>query len=118
RVLFRSLHPILDPPHDGMIAVNAKGAITLFTRSAERLMGMKAQDVIGKPVTQAVPGTGLDRVLRTGRAELNRQQELPNGVKIVTNRVPAKDRNGRVIGVVGVFRDITEVLALTTQVTD
>ena len=81
-------------------------------------MGMKAQDVIGKPVTQAVPGTGLDRVLRTGHAELNRQQELPNGVKIVTNRVPVKDRNGRVIGVVAVFRDITEVLALTKQVTD
>ena len=104
------LHTITDSTHDGMIAVNAKGEITLFNRSAERLMGMKAQDVIGKPVTQAVPGTGLDRVLRTGRAELNRQQELPNGVKIVTNRVPVKDRNGRVIGVVAVFRDITEVL--------
>jgi len=112
------LHTIIDSTHDGMIAVNAKGEITLFNRSAERLMGMKAQDVIGKPVTQAVPGTGLDRVLRTGRAELNRQQELPNGVKIVTNRVPVKDRNGRVIGVVAVFRDITEVLALTKQVTD
>ncbi|PRX39931.1 PAS domain S-box-containing protein [Planifilum fimeticola] len=112
------LHTIIDSTHDGMIAVNSKGEITLFNRSAERLMGMKATDVIGKPVTQAVPGTGLDRVLRTGRAELNRQQELPNGVKIVTNRVPVKDRTGRVIGVVAVFRDITEVLALTKQVTD
>lgn len=112
------LHTIIDSTHDGMIAVNRKGEITLFNRSAERLMGMKARDVIGKPVTEAVPGTGLDRVLRTGRAELNRQQELPNGVKIVTNRVPVKDRSGRVIGVVAVFRDITEVLALTKQVTD
>lgn len=112
------LHTIIDSTHDGMIAVNHKGEITLFNRSAERLMGLKAEDVIGKPVAQAVPGTGLDRVLKTGRAELNRQQELPNGIKIVTNRVPVKDRTGRVIGVVAVFRDITEVLALTKQVTD
>lgn len=114
----RELDAILNSTHDGMIAVNERGQITLFNRAAERLMNMKAADVMGRPVAEAIPNTRLDHVLRTGKRELNRQQTLPDGTRIVTNRVPVTDRHGNVIGAVAVFRDITEVASLSQQVTN
>ncbi len=118
RIRKRELDAILDSTHDGMIAVDQEGLITLFNRAAERLTGIKASLALGKPISKIIPGTRLDRVLNSGLVELNRQQELPNGTKIITNRVPVKDKKGQVIGAVAVFRDITEFMSLTQQVTD
>jgi PAS domain S-box-containing protein len=112
------LDAILNSTHDGMIAVNREGKVTLFNRAAERLIGMRAHEVMGRPIAEAIPNTRLDRVLATGRAELNQPLELANGKKIVTSREPVRDREGKPIGAVAVFRDITEVQALTQQVTD
>ncbi|MDN4594091.1 sigma-54 interaction domain-containing protein [Polycladomyces subterraneus] len=114
----RELDAILNSTHDGMIAVNKQGKITLFNRAAERLMKMSMSDVMGKPVSETIPNTRLDYVLKTGKRELNRQQTLPDGTRIVTNRVPVTDRHGNVIGAVAVFRDITEVTSLSQQVTN
>ncbi|SMO40672.1 sigma 54-interacting transcriptional regulator [Melghirimyces algeriensis] len=112
------LDAIVNSTHDGMIAVNRKGRITLFNRAAKRLIGMDESRAMGKSVTGVLPDLRLDRVLNTGQPELNVSLELSNGKKIVTNREPVTDRKGNVIGAVAVFRDITEVTTLARQVTD
>jgi PAS domain S-box-containing protein len=114
----RELEAIINSTHDGMIAVNREGRITLFNRAAERMIGVKPHDALGKPVMEVIPNSRLEWVLRRGIAELNRRQSLPNGVEIVTNRVPVKDSEGRVIGAVAVFRDVSELKHLSRQVTD
>ncbi|PTX52194.1 PAS domain S-box-containing protein [Melghirimyces profundicolus] len=114
----RELDAIVNSTHDGMIAVNREGRITLFNRAAERLIGGRGEDVTGQDIKEVLPGSRLDRVMETGRPELNRSLELANGKKIVSNREPVTDRKGKVIGAVAVFRDITEVTALAQQVTD
>ncbi|GGE10551.1 putative sigma L-dependent transcriptional regulator YqiR [Marinithermofilum abyssi] len=112
------LDTILNSTHDGMIAVNHTGHITLLNRAAERLIGLRASDVTGKEIQSVLPNTRLDYVLATGVSELNQEQELPNGIRIITNREPVVDKEGRIIGAVAVFRDITEVQSLMQQVTD
>jgi PAS domain S-box-containing protein len=112
------LEAIINSTHDGMIAVNKEGRITLFNRAAERMIGVKPHDALGKPVTEVIPNSRLEWVLKQGNTELNRKQSLPNGVEIVTNRVPVKDAEGRVIGAVAVFRDVSELKHLSRQVTD
>lgn len=112
------LDAILNSTHDGMIAVNRGGNITLFNRAAEQLTGYSAEEVMGTEIRNAIPNTGLDRVLLSGEAELNRQHILPNGTEIVTNRKPVMDHSGRVNGAVAVFRDMTEVRSLTQRITD
>ncbi|SFJ29785.1 sigma 54-interacting transcriptional regulator [Thermoflavimicrobium dichotomicum] len=112
------LEAIINSTHDGMVAVNQYGQITLFNRAAERLLGMKAKDVLGKDVSKAVPYTRLDVVLKSGKPELNQKQEISGERAIVTNRVPVKDRSGRVIGAVSVFRDVSELQHLTEQLTN
>ncbi|NTV53842.1 MAG: sigma-54-dependent transcriptional regulator [Syntrophaceae bacterium] len=106
---------ILNSTHDGMIAVNGSGVVTLFNRAAERITGLKAADVIGREAVKVIPNTRLHIVLATGNEEINQQQDIDT-TTIITNRVPVRNDTGKVIGAVAVFRDITEVKALTEQV--
>ncbi|MEW6523146.1 MAG: sigma-54-dependent Fis family transcriptional regulator [Bacillota bacterium] len=113
----RELEVILNSTHDGMIAVDAAGIITLFNAAAERLIGVTRDQALGRPASEVIPNTRLYEVLRTGEPELNRQQDMGN-VTIITNRVPVRDEAGQVVGAVAVFRDITEVRSLAEQITN
>jgi PAS domain S-box-containing protein len=106
---------ILDSTHDGMLAVNADGIVTLCNRAAERLMEIRRSDVLSRMAEEVIPSTRLHHVLRTGQAELNQQQKV-NETTVVTNRVPVVDRDGQIVGAVAVFRDITEVKALADEI--
>lgn len=113
----RDIELILDSTHDAMIVVDAEGIITLFNKAAEKLTGIDSDVAIGKPVADIVNDTRLPYILKTGESELNRQQNLGN-IKIVTNRMPVKDKKGRIIGAVAVFRDITDVIELAEEITN
>jgi PAS domain S-box-containing protein len=113
----KELEIILNSTHDGMIAIDAEGVITLFNRAAERIFGLKAEAVVGRKAVEVIPNTRLPIVLATGQEELNRQQSV-GAAFIITNRVPLKDGTGRVIGAAAVFRDVSEIQALAAQVSD
>jgi PAS domain S-box-containing protein len=111
------LDKILDSTHDGMIAVDETGVVILFNRAAERITGLKAGGILGRKAVDVVPNTRLHLVLARGEAELNQQQTIGQ-TAIITNRVPLRNDKGGVVGAVAVFRDITEITALTEQVSD
>lgn len=113
----RDIELILDSTHDAMIGVNKKGVITLFNKAAEKLTGTDANEALGKYVADVVKDTRLPYILESGESELNRQQDLGN-IKIITNRMPVRDKKGRIIGAVAVFRDITEVIKLAEEITN
>jgi PAS domain S-box-containing protein len=113
----KEIETILDSTHDGMIAVNGSGIVTLFNKAAERITGLRSGEVIGRPAIEAIPNTRLHLVLAQGEPELNQQQNI-GAADIITNRVPLRDDAGRIIGAVAVFRDITEIKTLTEQVSD
>ncbi len=113
----RELATILDSTHDAMVAVDGEGRIILFNAAAERLIGVDARTALGCPVAEIIPNSRLHVVLQTGEPELNQQQDM-GGVTIVTNRVPVRDESGAITGAVAVFRDITEVRSLASQITN
>lgn len=117
RLSNRELEVILNSTHDGMIACDRDGFITIFNDAAARITGLDPEDMIGKRAQDVIPNTRLHVVLETGQAELNQQQVL-GGVKIITNRVPVRDADGYVIGAVAVFRDISEVISLAEEITN
>ncbi|MCR4402285.1 MAG: sigma-54-dependent Fis family transcriptional regulator [Firmicutes bacterium] len=117
RLSNRELEVILNSTHDGMIAVDRRGLITIFNAAAARITGLDPADMIGKRAQNVIPNTRLHIVLESGQAELNQQQVL-GGVKIITNRVPVRNSEGHVIGAVAVFRDISEVIALAEEITN
>ncbi|NJD57233.1 MAG: sigma-54-dependent transcriptional regulator [Nitrospirae bacterium] len=108
---------IFDSTYDGMIAINSDGIVTLFNKAAERITGLKAEDMIGNPAVDVIPNTRLHLVLAEGVSEIGQEQNLGNTV-IITNRVPIRDANGHVRGAVAIFRDITEIKDLASTVSN
>lgn len=113
----RDIELILNSTHDAILGVDTEGTITLFNKAAERLTGIDSKEALGRYVADVVKDTRLPYILQTGDSELNRQQDLGN-IKIITNRMPVKDKNGKIIGAVAVFRDITEVIKLAEKITN
>jgi PAS domain S-box-containing protein len=116
-IMQKDIEKILDSTHDGMIAVDDAGVVTLFNRAAERITGLKAGDVMGQKAVEVIPNTRLHLVLASGEPELNQQQVVGSNA-IITNRVPLRDDAGRIIGAAAVFRDISEIKSLTAQMSD
>lgn len=111
------LEVILNSTHDGMVAVNVSGVITVFNAAAGRLMGVDPEDMVGALAKDVIPNTRLHVVLETGEAELNQKQVLED-VTIICNRMPVKDSTGALIGAVSVFRDITDIISLAEEITN
>ncbi len=108
---------ILNSTHDAIVAVDSNGKVLVFNYSAEKLIGKKPLDVMGKFVKCGIPNTRLDKILETGIPEINQRQDLGDTV-VITNRVPVRDLQGRMVGAVAVFRDITEIRVLAEEITN
>ncbi|MGG4041485.1 sigma 54-interacting transcriptional regulator [Bacillus smithii] len=109
---------IFDSTDEGMVGIDLREKIILYNKSAERIIGIKKEQAIGTPVRQIIPTSRLPRILRTKKAEVNQEQVLANGLKIITTRIPMMDENQNIMGAFAVFRDITEVLNLAEEITN
>lgn len=76
---------------------------------------MGNNDPIGKDINEYMPTSTLRRVLKTGEAELDEEQEL-KGITLLTNRVPVIV-DQKTVGAVATFRDKTEISQLAEQLT-
>jgi PAS domain S-box-containing protein len=103
----KRLSHILEFSHEGIIVTNEKGVVTFFNPSAEEIMKIKAEDIIGKRVDEYIPTTELYKVIETGSSQLGKIQKIKN-TKILTNRIPILI-NDEVQGVVATFQDINKI---------
>lgn len=110
------LELIINSTHDGVIAIDRSGRITLFNRAAEDLTGRSAVEVLGRQLTKVIPTTELPRILETGIAELNVQQPLGK-TTIVTSRMPILDNKREIVGAFSVFRDVSGLIELAEEIT-
>jgi PAS domain S-box-containing protein len=109
---------ILNSTHDGMIVVDEFAYITHMNDSAAAMIKVDKQQVIGKHVLEVIPTSQLPRILKTRKTEIHQEQELENGRKIITTRIPMIDESGRLFGALAVFKDVTEVMKLAEEVTN
>ncbi len=108
---------------DGVITTDTRGHVVLMSGSAERLTGYRVDEAAGRPLeeifhivdarTGAPRDTPVREVLRSGEVvELASPTELVSRdgqrVVIADSGAPIKDEQGAIIGVVVVFRDVTE----------
>ncbi|MCS7247869.1 MAG: GAF domain-containing protein [Anaerolineales bacterium] len=111
---------ILEAVADGVLVTDANGRITLFNASAERILNLPRQEVIGKNLDQfpGLFGSAATRWMQTIQTWsrqpksyspqdiYSEQIELDNGRVVAVNLAPVLLRND-FIGTVSVFRDIT-----------
>lgn len=109
---------------DGVIATDTKGLVTLLNRVAQELTGWPEKEARGRPLeeifrivneeTRKRCPNPVERVLASSKIEgLGNHTVLisrDGGERILADSAaPIRDRSGSVIGVVLVFRDVTEI---------
>lgn len=108
---------MLQSVHEGIIAVDRRGIITLVNGEAQRMLKLAGlyDNPMDKPVEDYVPNTRLIEILDSGKAQLNQEQDF-HGLSVLTNRLPIVV-NGKIVGAISTFRDKTEIKMLAEQLT-
>ncbi len=111
------LAAIIESSDDAIISKDLRGIVQSWNRSAERIFGYKAEEMIGKSITVLFPPDRLDEEPKV-LEQLHRGERVENfetvrvrknGTPIVVSVTisPIRDAQGKVIGASKVARDIT-----------
>jgi two-component system CitB family sensor kinase/CitB family two-component system sensor histidine kinase CitS len=103
---------ILQSIHEGIVAVNREGQITLLNQAARRFLDLPPQvAAVGRPVQELVPNSRMREVLSSGERQFDQEMWVGNH-PVVVNRVPII-HEGRVEGAVATFRSRQEIRELS-----
>ncbi len=122
RAFFNSYHnisseldTIIDSTHNLIVSVDEQGKIRVFNKSAEKLLGKKADEVIGEKVVDIFPSSGLMDTIRTVSAQ-PLQEVMLNNRSFLSNRTPIT-KHGVLIGAVAVLQDMSELNKISAELT-
>ena len=114
----RLLRTVVDTIPDHIYVKDAEGRATLRNRASAAALGYDGVDGglgatdAGAPAAAGKLGEAALaddlRVVRTGVPILNQEERAPDGGWLLTTKVPLRDGEGGVVGLVGVSRDVTE----------
>jgi len=112
------LSAIVDSSDDAIISKTLDGIITSWNKSAERLFGYTAEEVMGQPITILIPTDRLEeepeiisrlkRGERVDHFETIRRRKDGSLIEISLTISPIWGESGKIIGASKIARDITE----------
>jgi len=111
------LQEIIESSSDAIVAKDLEGRYVLINSSAARLLGRPAGEIVGRddtalfPADQAARSREADaRVRSGGESETAEEHVVVDGRRrtLLLTRSPLRDHDGRIIGVLGVARDVTQ----------
>lgn len=98
---------IIESMSEGLIVLDKDMVVREVNPAAERMLGLRAKDRIGRRGEQASEGKSpVDEVLQTGQAQFEVETPMMDGRIFMVNYVPMLE-NGNITGVIQTFRDIT-----------
>ncbi|MCP2034748.1 two-component system CitB family sensor kinase/CitB family two-component system sensor histidine kinase CitS [Planomicrobium sp. HSC-17F08] len=109
---------ILQSTHEGIIAVNAKGQITLLNQMAQRLLfdgDVSVNKLIGEPIGRVLPDSDLPHILETSESRYDKER-LFGKHTVYVNSGPIYYED-KIVGAVSTFRSKTEIDQLTKELT-
>ncbi len=104
---------VVNSAHDGIIAVDRSGLITLTNEYAKHFLGLKGE-VIGRKITDYIPHSDMVRVLQTGKKEIGDVAKILDR-QMVINRFPIVIGD-KIVGAVSNFKEITDIQKLEMKV--
>ncbi len=113
------LTAIIESAEDAIISKNLDGTITSWNKSAERIFGYQAEEVIGKPVLILIPPDHhneepaiLERIRKGERVEhfeTIRRRKDGSLIDISLTISPIKGPDGKIVGASKIAREITQI---------
>ncbi len=121
------LYPlILDSIADGVFTVDAQFRITSLNAEAERITGIRRQDAVGRRCYEVLRGSAcqkgcpLKRSIETGKPQQDIRVTMLNidmePIPISVSTAVMRTDDGELVGGVEVFRDISELESLRSQI--
>lgn len=114
----RLLAAIVESSDDAIASKDLNGIVTSWNRSAERLLGYSAEEMIGQPITLIIPPelhpdeTMILGKIRRGEKidhfETVRVRKDGERIEVSLTISPVRDKNRTIIGAAKIIRDITE----------
>lgn len=100
------------------VIVDHKGIIRYLSDNYAEILNIDSKKAEGMPVDEVIPNTRLNIVAKTGKAEIGQIFNMKNGQTVICNRIPFKDQDGKIIGVISTasFYDINKVEVLNQQI--
>ncbi len=118
------LRSVIESSDDAIISKDLDGVVTSWNRSAERIFGYTAEEMIGRPITVIIPPerSGEEqeilRKLRAGERidhfETIRLHKDGSLVDVAVSISPVRSASGRIVGASKVARDISETKRATS----
>jgi two-component system, OmpR family, sensor histidine kinase VicK len=112
------LSAIVDSTDDAIISKNLDSIVTSWNRSAERLFGYTAEEMIGQSIVMLIPEdrlqeepaiiTKLKSGQRVDHFETKRKTKYGKLLDVSLTISPVMDISGRIIGISKIARDITD----------
>ena len=108
---------LMESADDAIFTKDLEGRYVTVNSVLARRLGMRQRDIIGKTPLEVYPreiGTKIieddPEVLNTGSPKENEDQVVtPEGTMVfLARKVPIRDRGGRIVGLLGISRDITD----------
>ncbi|MCF6237937.1 MAG: sigma 54-interacting transcriptional regulator [Candidatus Marinimicrobia bacterium] len=110
------LEALMQSVPSGIIAVDTEGKLTIINQKAEQILGICANSVQGKHITDVIPDSGLTKVLSKNVSEFGKAFHWADKTLMVS-RSPIYGEN-QVIGAVSVFHDQSELESMQKQLGD
>ncbi len=107
------LYAVFNSTHNGILAVDNDGIITLFNKGAEKILGVNNRDALGQKVDELFNIPSLISILQSGVPDVGRKVEI-NGISIYSNRTPVY-KDGVLVGAVAIFQDTTDIENLARE---
>jgi PAS domain S-box-containing protein len=114
----RQMAALVESANDAIVAKNLDGIISSWNPGAQRLLGYRAEEMIGQPVTRLFPEDRLDEEAmilaqirggqRVAQYETLRRKSDGSMVEVSLTISPIRDSDGRIVGASKIMRDITE----------
>ncbi|WP_147566592.1 sigma 54-interacting transcriptional regulator [Clostridium tyrobutyricum] len=92
--------------NEALIGIDESGKLIIANNRAEEILSINSKEDIGKYIEDKVPETKLNRILKTGKDELNKKF-FANNREFITSRIPIIIK-GQVKGALAIFKDITD----------
>ncbi|MGQ9826108.1 MAG: sigma-54 interaction domain-containing protein, partial [Desulfotomaculales bacterium] len=110
------LETVLDNIQNGIVVVDRNARIIIFNKAYCDFLEVRKENMIGRPVVEAIENTRMHIVLQTGVAEIGDVQRI-KGHDMICSRIPLK-KNGEIWGALGIvmFRDVKDLRTLMRRV--